>query len=75
MVIFEHIDAIAKVTGGHEHVAIGTDFDGFIKPTMTGLEGMKDMDKLERALDEHYGADAVKMKSGNASRVLRAVLA
>jgi hypothetical protein len=75
MISFEQIDAIAKVTGGHKHVAIGADFDGFIEPTMTGLEGMKDLDKLERALDEHYGADAVKIKSGNALRVPRAVLA
>ncbi len=36
--ICSHIDKIAEITGGYEHVALGTDFDGFIKPTMGGLE-------------------------------------
>jgi microsomal dipeptidase-like Zn-dependent dipeptidase len=70
-VIFKHVDRIAEITEGYEHVAIGTDFDGFIKPTMTGLEGMKDLGSLERALDERYEADAALIKSENALRVLR----
>src|SRR5215207_8598272 len=31
-VIRRHIDEIARITGSHRHVAIGSDFDGFIKP-------------------------------------------
>jgi microsomal dipeptidase-like Zn-dependent dipeptidase len=35
-VIFRHLDAIHQATGSHDHVAIGSDLDGFIKPTMAG---------------------------------------
>lgn len=73
-VIFRHIDEIVRVTGGYDHVAIGTDFDGFIKPTMSGLEGMGDLTRLEEALDEEYGADAAKIKSENALGLLRRVM-
>jgi microsomal dipeptidase-like Zn-dependent dipeptidase len=73
-VIFRHIDKIVEVTGGYDHVGIGTDFDGFIKPTMTGLDRMKDLTRLEGALVEEYGADAEPILSGNALRVLRQVL-
>jgi microsomal dipeptidase-like Zn-dependent dipeptidase len=37
-VICKHIDKLHEITGSHEHTALGTDFDGFIKPTMGGLE-------------------------------------
>jgi microsomal dipeptidase-like Zn-dependent dipeptidase len=74
-VLFKHIDKIAKVTGGYEHVAIGTDLDGFIKPTLSGLENAGDLAKLERALDERYKGEAALIKSENALRVLRQVMA
>lgn len=71
-VIFKHVDAIARATGGHEHIAIGTDFDGFIKPTMTGLERSADLKHLEQALSRRYGAGiAEQIASGNSLRVLR----
>jgi microsomal dipeptidase-like Zn-dependent dipeptidase len=71
-VIFKHIDKIAAVTGGYEQIALGTDFDGFIKPTMGGLETAADLRLLEQALRKRYGdADAEAMASGNALRVLR----
>lgn len=71
-VICRHIDKIAEVTGGYEHIALGTDFDGFIKPTMGGLETMADLAALEQALEAKYGAAATQlMTSGNALRVLR----
>jgi len=72
-VIFRHVDEIAEITGGYEQIALGTDFDGFIKPTMAGLEKMGDLAKLEAPLRERYGADAELMMSGNALRVLRSV--
>jgi microsomal dipeptidase-like Zn-dependent dipeptidase len=56
-VIFAHIDEIARITGGFEQIAIGTDFDGFIKPTMTGLDDAADLSLLEAALVEKYNAD------------------
>ena len=46
-VIRRHIDKIAEITGSYEHVALGTDFDGFIKPTLSGLEHMGDLERLE----------------------------
>ncbi len=70
-VIFAHIDKIAEITKSYEHIALGTDFDGFIKPTMGGLESMGDLEKLEGPLRKRYGADAELMMSGNALRVLR----
>jgi microsomal dipeptidase-like Zn-dependent dipeptidase len=72
-VIQRHIDEIARVTGDHRHVAIGTDFDGFIKPTMGGLESMGDLGALDEKLKEKYGADADLIASENALRVLRKV--
>ncbi|MQA75625.1 MAG: hypothetical protein GEU88_15020 [Solirubrobacterales bacterium] len=72
-VICRHLDRIAEITGSHRHAAIGSDFDGFIKPTMGGLESMSDMARLERALRDRHGAeDAERICSDNALRVLRA---
>lgn len=74
VVIFEHIRKIAEVTGGYEHIALGTDFDGFIKPTMSGLDTMADLPKLERAMRNEFGDPATEMMtSQNALRVLRTV--
>jgi microsomal dipeptidase-like Zn-dependent dipeptidase len=53
-VIYAHIDKIAEITGGYEQIALGTDFDGFIKPSMGGLKDMSDLKHLEAALREHY---------------------
>jgi membrane dipeptidase len=67
-----HIDRIHDATGSYRHVAIGSDLDGFIKPTLPGLEDMRDMGPLESALREHYGdADAQAICSENALRLLR----
>jgi microsomal dipeptidase-like Zn-dependent dipeptidase len=71
-VICAHIDRIAKITDGYDHIALGTDFDGFIKPTMGGLEEMAHLADLDAALRKKYGDEATdKMTSGNALRVLR----
>lgn len=70
-VIFRHIDRIAEVTGSYEQIALGTDFDGFVKPTMGGLETVADLRHLEDALHARYGDDAELMTSGNSLRVLR----
>lgn len=71
-VICAHIDKITEITGGYDHVGLGTDFDGFIKPTMGGLDKMSDLAALDAALREKYGDEATdKMTSGNALRVLR----
>ena len=56
-------------------MAIGSDFDGFIKPTLGGLERSSDLERLSDALIARYGAaDAERMLAGNALRVLRSAL-
>ncbi|HEX2087201.1 MAG TPA: membrane dipeptidase [Solirubrobacteraceae bacterium] len=73
-VIAKHIDRIHEITGSHRHVALGSDFDGFIKPTMGGLEKAGDFAQLERRLRERYGDEAAEMLCWrNAQRVLQAV--
>jgi microsomal dipeptidase-like Zn-dependent dipeptidase len=69
--VFRHIDALHKVTGSYAHIAIGTDFDGFIKPTVEGLESAADLPRLETALRDRYPADAEAMLRENALRILR----
>jgi microsomal dipeptidase-like Zn-dependent dipeptidase len=74
-VIGQHIDRIHAITGSHAHVAIGSDFDGFIKPTLGGFERSSDMARLSSALVERYGAaDAEQILAGNVLRVLRTAL-
>jgi microsomal dipeptidase-like Zn-dependent dipeptidase len=68
-----HIEAIAAVTGDHRHVAIGSDFDGFVKPTLDGLRDMRDMAELERRLVDRLGPGPAQLVcSENALRPLRA---
>ena len=70
-VLCRHIDRIHEVAGSHRHTAIGSDLDGFIKPTLPGLEDMRDMANLERALRDRYGEeDGELICSGNALRLL-----
>ena len=70
-----HIDHIQQVTGTHEHTAIGSDLDGFIKPTLAGLHDMRCMDRLQEALFSRYGATVTdQISSGNALRLLRGFL-
>jgi microsomal dipeptidase-like Zn-dependent dipeptidase len=72
-IICDHIDRIASVTGSYDNLGIGSDLDGFIKPTMGGIESSADMARLERALRQRYGEEiAQKICFGNAMRVLRA---
>jgi microsomal dipeptidase-like Zn-dependent dipeptidase len=67
-----HINHIRDVTGSLDHVAIGSDLDGYIKPALPGLEHMGHMRALQDALERRYGAqDAEKISSANALRVLR----
>lgn len=68
-----HIDKIRELTGSYDHVAIGTDLDGYIKPALPGLEDHSKMAALQAHLRVRYGdADAAKICNGNALRVLRA---
>jgi microsomal dipeptidase-like Zn-dependent dipeptidase len=68
-----HIDGIRQITGSDDHIAFGTDIDGYIKPALSGLEHLGRMGKLQEALETKYGAAAAeKFSSGNALRVLNA---
>jgi membrane dipeptidase len=67
-----HIDKIHELTGSYDHIAIGSDLDGYIKPALTGLEHDGRMADLQQALRARYGDDvAEQISSGNALRVLR----
>ncbi len=67
-----HITRLRDITGSHRHAAIGTDLDGFIKPTLSGLEDAGKLALLERGLRDRLGdADAEAVLSGNALRLLR----
>jgi microsomal dipeptidase-like Zn-dependent dipeptidase len=67
----KHIDHICEVTGSTDHVAFGSDLDGYIKPALPGIEHLGRMRTLQEALTAKYGAEkASKFSSGNALRVL-----
>ena len=71
-VLWRHVDRLHELTGSHRHTALGTDLDGFIKPTLAGLESAADLAALEEALVARYGrADGELIASGNALRLLR----
>jgi microsomal dipeptidase-like Zn-dependent dipeptidase len=59
-VIAAHIDRIRQLTGSDDHIAIGTDLDGYIKPALPGLEHSGLLGALEQALIDRYGAAAAK---------------
>jgi microsomal dipeptidase-like Zn-dependent dipeptidase len=67
-----HINKIHDLTGGYDHIAIGSDLDGYIKPALPGLQDMSRMAGLQEALRARYGEEnAEKICSGNALRILR----
>ena len=69
--ISRHIDRVRDVTGSYEHVAIGSDLDGYIKPALPGLEHMGLMGALQDGLRRRYGADdAERICSANPLRSL-----
>jgi microsomal dipeptidase-like Zn-dependent dipeptidase len=71
--VCRHIDKIHELTGSYDHVAIGTDLDGYIKPALPGLQDHGKMAALQAHLRTRYGdPDAEKICNGNALRVLRA---
>ena len=73
-VLKAHADAIAAAAGGHHCTAIGSDLDGFIKPTLTGIERGPDLAKLAGWIHDLYPDDAEAILHGNAHRVLSAAL-
>jgi microsomal dipeptidase-like Zn-dependent dipeptidase len=66
-ILARHIDAI-----GPQHVALGSDLDGFIKPTLGGVENAADLKPRAEALRARYPAEADAILDGNARRVIEA---
>ena len=72
--IRNHVDRIHEIAGSHAHVGIGSDLDGFIKPTMSGIESAEDLAKLEGPAAGRVPRDADAILFGNAQRVVARVL-
>ncbi len=67
-----HIDKLHELTGSYDHIGIGSDLDGYIKPALPGLEHQGRMADLQQALRDRYGdAVAAQIAGGNALRILR----
>ena len=70
-IIKQHVDRIHSLTGCYDHVALGSDIDGYVKPMLPGLEDMSMMPDLAYFLRREYGsAVAGKILSDNALDVL-----
>ncbi len=74
-ILSRQIKAIKEVDGKLETCALGTDLDGFIKPTLTGIERAEDLAMLAKWIREDFPADADRVLHGNARAVLRRVFA
>ena len=74
--LFRHIEAIRDCLPEprNDHVAIGSDLDGFINPTVAGVIKAGDMLSLEEPLRRAYGAEADKILHANALRVAMTAL-
>ncbi len=77
-VICRHIDHIGERSAllrgeqaRFDHVAIGSDLDGFAKPSLHGLVDASALGYLEKQLIRRYGVHASKICSDNVLRVLR----
>jgi microsomal dipeptidase-like Zn-dependent dipeptidase len=67
-----HIEKIASLTGSYRHIAIGTDLDGFIKPTLKGLELPQGYNDVRAFLSGLYDQSVVEqILSANALRLLQ----
>ena len=65
-----HMEAIRDACGNHEATALGTDIDGFIKPTLKGFETAADYAVVAEWVEQDQGADAKAILHDNARGVL-----
>lgn len=70
-----HIEKIHEFTDSYQQIGLGSDLDGFIKPTVGGIENVDDLRLLDQRLRATYPAHADAMLYGNALRVLKAAYA
>jgi microsomal dipeptidase-like Zn-dependent dipeptidase len=75
-VLRKHIEAIAAATGGHDCAALGSDLDGYINPTLEGIDQPDDFPKLEGWIRDICRDDAAAeaILHANARRVLAQAL-
>ncbi len=74
-VLRKHINAIAALGNGHAATALGSDLDGFIKPTLKGVQDAADLKRLEQWIRDDFPGDADAILHENARRVLKRALA
>jgi microsomal dipeptidase-like Zn-dependent dipeptidase len=74
--VARHLKAIAAACGGgFDSCAIGSDLDGFIKPTLAGLETAPDFLKVAGWVDAEFPpSDAEEIRYQNAAGLVRRVL-
>jgi membrane dipeptidase len=70
-----HVEKIHELTGSYDQIGIGSDLDGFIKPTVGGIENADDLGRLAERMRAAYPAHAAAMLHDNALRVLKAAYA
>lgn len=68
--IDEHVEKLIA-WGGEDVLAIGSDLDGFIKPTLAGLSSAANHIDVARHLEHEHPTIAAKMCHENAMRVFR----
>ncbi len=73
--VLDHIDHVVKLTGGTDHVALGSDYDGVGDSLPTGLKDVSSYTPLTQGLiDRGYAdGDIIKILGGNTLRVWKAV--
>jgi microsomal dipeptidase-like Zn-dependent dipeptidase len=74
-VLDKHITKIAEHAGSYDCIGIGSDLDGFIKPTTGGIENASDLQKLIKPFNERYDGKGSAMLYGNARGLVETVLA
>jgi len=67
-----HIGKLHELTGSYEHIGLGTDLDGFIKPMVGGIEKAHTLQPLAEALHTAFPRHAEAILYGNALRALDA---
>lgn len=67
--VFRAIDCLHEWTGSYDHIAIGSDLDGFIQP-IEGCNTYADTPSLVQAIEQKYAGAAGKILYANAVDVL-----
>lgn len=71
-----HIERAERVMGSHDGIALGSDLDGFVKPTLDGIDMADDLRHIDAALHARFDATiADNICHGNALRLIRQTLA